>query len=263
MPIKTQTFMLGTFALLSVSGLVLAQTAPAGSTATTTAASAASAQIPTQQGQLKQFLINPRGDIDGLILADGTEVNTPPHLSEQLAATFKPGDSINVAGLRAASLPLIQAVSLTNVQSGKTVTDEGPDRAGGPRPPAPPAPGAERNGDSLQGQIVQLLHGPRGDVNGALLQDGTALRLPPHEALRLQALLKPGANVAARGELIANAQGRALQVSALGADANSLQTLDTPPPPRGPGRLPPPPPPGVQPVAPGQQPPAPPAPPAG
>ncbi|KTT06835.1 hypothetical protein NS2R_22690, partial [Pseudomonas oryzihabitans] len=87
MPTKTQTFVIGTFALLSVSGLVLAQTAPVGSTATTTA----SAQIPTQQGQLKQFLINPRGDIDGLILADGTEVNTPPHLSEQLAATFKPG----------------------------------------------------------------------------------------------------------------------------------------------------------------------------
>lgn len=260
MPTKTQTLVIGTFALLSVSGLVLAQTAPAGSTATTTAASA---QIPTQQGQLKQFLLNPRGDIDGLILADGTEVNTPPHLSEQLAATFKPGDNINVAGLRAASLPLVQAVSLTNVQTGKTVTDEGPDRVGGRRPPAPPAPGAERDGDSLQGQIVQLLHGPRGDVNGALLQDGTALRLPPHEALRLQALLKTGQNVAVRGELVANAQGRAFRVSALGADANSLQTLDTPPAPRGPGRLQPPPPPGVQPVAPGAQPPAPPAPPAG
>ncbi|KTT34892.1 hypothetical protein NS201_01700 [Pseudomonas oryzihabitans] len=259
MPTKTQTFVIGTFALLSVSGLVLAQTAPAGSAATTTAASA---QIPTQQGQLKQFLINPRGDIDGLILADGTEVNTPPHLSEQLAATFKPGDNINVAGLRAASLPLVQAVSLTNVQTGKTVTDQGPERTGKPRPP-PPAPGAERDGDSLQGQIVQLLHGPRGDVNGALLQDGTALRLPPHEAVRLEALLKPGASVAARGELVANAQGRAFRVSALGADASSLQTLDTPRPPRGPGMLPPPPPPGAQPVAPGQQPPAPPAPPAG
>ncbi|MEJ8320253.1 hypothetical protein, partial [Pseudomonas oryzihabitans] len=221
MPTKTQTLVIGTFALLSVSGLVLAQTAPAGSTASTTAASA---QIPTQQGQLKQFLLNPRGDIDGLILADGTEVNTPPHLSEQLAATFKPGDSINVAGLRAASLPLVQAVSLTNVQTGKTVTDEGPDRVAGrrpPAPPAPPAPGTERDGDSLQGQIVQLLHGPRGDVNGALLQDGTALRLPPHEALRLQALLKPGQTVAVRGELVANAQGRAFRVSALGADANS------------------------------------------
>ncbi|MCD4865951.1 hypothetical protein [Pseudomonas sp. PLB05] len=257
MPTNTQTLVIGTFALLSVSGLVLAQTAPAAITTT-----AASAQIPTQQGQLKQFLLNPRGDIDGLILADGTEVNTPPHLSEQLAATFKPGDSINVAGLRAASLPLVQAVSLTNVQTGKTVTDEGPERSGKPRPP-PPRPGAERDNDSLQGQIVQLLHGPRGNVNGALLQDGTALRLPPHEALRLQALLKPGQSIAARGELVANAQGRAFRVSALGTDANSLQALDTPPGPRGPGRLPPPPPPGVQPVAPGAQPLAPPAPPAG
>ena len=57
MPTKTQNCVIGTFALLSVSGLVLAQTAPAGSTASTTAASA---QIPTQQGQLKQFLLNTR-----------------------------------------------------------------------------------------------------------------------------------------------------------------------------------------------------------
>ena len=42
-------------------------------------------QLPAQRGQVQQFTLTPRGDIDGLILTDGTEVKTPPHLSTQIA----------------------------------------------------------------------------------------------------------------------------------------------------------------------------------
>jgi len=37
-------------------------------------------QLPVHRGQVQQYTLTPRGDIDGLILADGTEVKTPPHL---------------------------------------------------------------------------------------------------------------------------------------------------------------------------------------
>src|SRR5437899_1118294 len=63
-------------------------------------------QLPTYRGQTQQFTLSPRGDIDGLILVDGTEVKTPPHLSTELAYSVKSGDAVTVHGLRAAALPL-------------------------------------------------------------------------------------------------------------------------------------------------------------
>ena len=61
-------------------------------------------QLPAQRGQVQQFTLTPRGDIDGLILTDGTEVKTPPHLSTEIAYSVKPGDAVTIHGLRAAAL---------------------------------------------------------------------------------------------------------------------------------------------------------------
>src|SRR5712675_1845288 len=64
-------------------------------------------QFPSHRGQVLQFTLTPRGDIDGLILKDGTEVKTPPHLSTQIAYAIKPGDIVTIHGLHAAALPLV------------------------------------------------------------------------------------------------------------------------------------------------------------
>jgi hypothetical protein len=83
-------------------------------------------QLPAQRGVVQQFTLTPRGDIDGLILTDGTEVKTPPHLSTQIAYAIKPGDAVTIHGLHAAALPLVQAVSITNDVTVRTVIDNGP-----------------------------------------------------------------------------------------------------------------------------------------
>ena len=83
-------------------------------------------QLPVQRGQVQQFTLTPRGDIDGLILTDGTEVKTPPHLSTQIAYAIKPGDIVTIHGLHAAALPLVQAVSITDDATGRMVIDNGP-----------------------------------------------------------------------------------------------------------------------------------------
>src|ERR1700693_1959393 len=83
-------------------------------------------QLPVQRGQVRQFTLTPRGDIDGLILTDGTEVKTPPHLSTQIAYAIKPGDTVTIHGLHAAALPLVQAVSITDDATGRMVIDNGP-----------------------------------------------------------------------------------------------------------------------------------------
>jgi hypothetical protein len=97
-------------------------------------------QLPAQRGQVQQFTLTSRGDIDGLILTDGTEVKTPPHLSTQMAFAVKPGDTVTIHGLHAAALPLVQAVSITNDATGRTVIDNGPARPGRGPVPGPKKP---------------------------------------------------------------------------------------------------------------------------
>ena len=65
-------------------------------------------QLPAIKGTVSRYTLTPRGDVDGLILSDGTEVHFPPHLSTQLVYAVKPGDAATVRGLKALSLPKLR-----------------------------------------------------------------------------------------------------------------------------------------------------------
>lgn len=220
---------------LGGAGLVLAQDA----------ATFDASQLPAIKGQVAQYSLTPRGDVDGLILSDGMEVHLPPHLGTQLVFSVKPGDAVTIHGLRARNLPMVQAMSVSNDATGNTVTDNGP--GGPPKPGGPPnSPLASRGGMeqglTAQGRIKEQLHGPRGDLNGALLEDGTIVRLPPPEAQRLAAELVPGAPLFVRGAGLSSSLGRVIEAQAIGPNQTQLaQIAAPPPPPPGPGRHPPPP----------------------
>src|SRR5229473_6452857 len=154
-------------------------------------------QLLATRGTVSRYTLTPRGDVDGLILADGTEVHFPPHLSTQLVYAVKPGDAVTVRGLKALNIPLVAAVSITNGRSGQTVTDNGP--GFGPGSKGPRQAGQPM---TVQGRVQMALHGPRGDVNGVLIEDGTILRLPPPEAERFASQLAPGQTVTAQGDAI-------------------------------------------------------------
>ncbi|WP_293797929.1 hypothetical protein [uncultured Bosea sp.] len=191
-------------------------------------------QLPQTKGVVKQYTLGPRGEIDGLLLGDGTEVKLPPHLSTQTAFALRPGDAVTVRGLKARALPLIDAVSVTNDATGAVVLDQG-----GPE---------ERSAvtEVITGKIVAVLHGKRGEVNGAVLDNGAQLRLPPHEAERFADLLKQDQTISLRGESTKSALGTVIEATALGATPDRLAQLDArrPKPPRPDDRAPPPPPPG-------------------
>src|SRR5689334_19145460 len=98
-------------ALASTAVVAFAQTPPAPPASPTSGAPAGGgwydpAQLPATRGTVERFTLTPRGDIDGLILADGTEIHVPPYLSTQIAATVKPGDTVTVHGIRAAAAPV-------------------------------------------------------------------------------------------------------------------------------------------------------------
>jgi hypothetical protein len=204
-----------------------------------------STQLPETKGAVKQYTLTPRGDVDGLLLNDGTEVKLPAHLSAQIVYAVRPGDAVSIRGLKARALPLVDAASITNDATSTTVVDNGP----------PNGPGRAAAETTLSGKISTVLHGKRGEVNGAALENGTMLRLPPPEAERMQSLLQQGQTVAARGVSLVTPFGTVVDVRAIGRSAEQLTELAPSPPPRGgprpkgPGRGPaefgpPPPPPG-------------------
>ncbi|MGH6847039.1 MAG: hypothetical protein ACREC0_06270 [Methylocella sp.] len=185
-------------------------------------------QLPAIKGTVSRYTLTPRGDVDGLILTDGTEVRFPPHLSTQLVYAVKPGDAITVRGLKALSVPVIAAVSITNDASGQSVIDNGPGFGAGPK--GPPQPGQMM---SVQGRVQTTLHGPRGEVNGAMLDDGTILRLPPPEAERFASLLAPGQAIAVQGDGLVTPMGRVVEVQAIGPSQTQLSWVERPGPPPG------------------------------
>ena len=182
-----------------------------------------SSQLPETKGTVKQYTLTPRGDVDGLMLNDGTEITLPPHLTAQIVFAVKPGDAVSVRGLKARALSLIDAASVTNFVTGMTVTDNGP----------PDGPGRTITEITLTGRIAAALHGKRGEVNGALLDNGIILRLPPPEAERMQSLLQPGQSVAVRGASLVTPLGTVVDVRAIGSSPEQLTELDVPRPPGG------------------------------
>lgn len=170
------------------------------------------------QGTVRAFTMTPVGDLEGMVLTDGNEIHVPPHLSAQLAAAVRPGETVRILGWRTNVPNFFLATGLTG-QRGQSVVDQGPPPPG-MRPPPPPlgagAPGAQQS--TIRGRVQQALHGPAGDVNGALLEDGTVLKIGPRLAWQESTTLQPGQPVAAQGWIISNGYGRVMEVQSVERD---------------------------------------------
>jgi hypothetical protein len=141
----------------------------------------------------------------------------------------KPGDAVTVSGSRSPTGALFIATAVTDAASNQTVVDRGPPAQGfapPPPPPGVPAPGAQSA--SVQGRVQRLLRGPAGDVDGALLDDGTVLRMPPHVAYQFSTLLAPGQTVAAQGWGLITSYGSVIDVQSIGASTAQLNPTSPP-----------------------------------
>ena len=184
--------------------------------------------LPETKGRVTQFLLNPHGEPDGCILDGRRQVHFPPHLGAQILAHVAPGDIVTVRGVKPRAADMVAAVSI-GVAEGETIVDEGPDHEPEKRhekAAAEPAP------MEIAGTVAMSLHGPKGELRGALLEDGTSLRMPPHAAAELAEYLTPGASVHAWGHGVKNAHGCTVEVDEIAHAADPETERETQPTPQ-------------------------------
>jgi hypothetical protein len=184
--------------VIDFAGLAMAQPTPASD--------------PTQaKGKVAQYLLTPRGDVDGMILTDGTEVCLPPHLSTQLVFAVRPGDAVTIQGVKTVANPVVTAVAITNDGTGAVVDM---------RPPGSPQQLDDESRIKLQ------LHDPAGYLNGVLLEDGAIVRMPQLDADQDAAGLAVGQPLYVRGEGVSSPLGKVIAAREIGPAKNKLIEVD-------------------------------------
>lgn len=181
-------------------------------------------QSPVEIGTISRFVINPEGDVDGFILADGALVHFPPHMGSQLVALVHRGDVVRIVGLRDGA-GNVSAQQITNDRTGQTLVDQ-PPPVDVLRPP-PALRGAGLVKLSVKGTVMRVTTAPRGEPDGVMLKDGTIIKMPPPVAQQFMNLLRPDAVIAARGYGTRNQYGEALQATAFGTPENVIQLYAT------------------------------------
>jgi len=165
----------------------------------------------TEKGTIERFTKAPHGDVDGAVLADGTVIHWPPHVGERVANLVAKGDRIKVVG-RTETGPEgdthFEAQTITNLQSDKSL-----DVANYP-PPGPDE--REVRGKqtpnradmrTVEGKVRRFSTAPRGEVDGAVLDDGTVVHWPPHMQNQFKEVLDKGDRVRASGWMETGPEG--------------------------------------------------------
>jgi hypothetical protein len=134
--------------------------------------------------------------------------------------TVKPQDSVSVDGFIEYQ-GTIHATTITNPASQQSVVDTPPSAQ-----TPPPAPSQEvRQSMSATGTIKVLTHAARGEIDGAVLDNGTIVHFPPPVGTRYANLFQVGAPLAAVGNGTISTSGRSLEATSIGPSADHLQTV--------------------------------------
>jgi hypothetical protein len=186
-----------------------------------------------RKGVVSRILMNPEGDADGLLLDNGTQVKFPPHMSKDLRATVAEKDAVTINGVEEKG-QVVRADTIKNEKSGKSIKDTPPTHAKGEAPPPPPPGGPGAKGPhgpgpgpgprgpreglaelSVQGKITHQLFGPRGNVDGVILNDGAIVHVGPRALDNTKASLDVGKQIEAKGFGTKNEFGQSIEATEL------------------------------------------------
>jgi hypothetical protein len=204
---------------------------------------AANRNVRTVSGRIQEFTTAPRGEVDGATLSDGTLLHWPPHVGERVTEMVKKGDRVEATG-QTETGPRgdthFEVSSITNMRTDASldVATIGPPALplrGGPRS----RPGREvGESRSVRGLIERFTTAPRGEVDGAVLSEGSVIHWPPHLQERFTSALKQGDEVNATGWMETTPRGDTRLEVANVTNAKSGASIDNDDAPRrGPRRF--------------------------
>lgn len=174
------------------------------------------------EGTVDRFILDPRGEVEGLFLADGTHLYVTSRAADQLVSAFKPGDVVRVYGRLFREERLVQAEAVDNLTAGTTFTV--PLRLDLPMPEQHRLSMTEM---SAAGTIRAFFYHPlKKNIQGLLLSDETQVRFPPDASQELRRSFHIGDQLAIRGNGTANRFGRAVEALAIGRNSRALTPLD-------------------------------------
>jgi hypothetical protein len=180
--------------------------------------------LPEVAGTLERFVLNSHGEVDGFVMNGQTQtpilVHTPPHMEGEVTRNAKVGDKLRVRGVRPRDADVLAAVAVTG-ESGRQIVDKGPDHDR-------KHPKIEHQKMQLEGTVRLSLFGPKGELRGALLADGTIIRIGPKEAEHLHKLLMPGTRIAVSGDGVETQHGRVVQAKEIGSEMDDLRPIKGP-----------------------------------
>jgi len=190
------------------------------------------------------------GEIDGAVLDDGTVIHWPPHLADRFSAIVTRGDRIQAVG-RMETGPAgdthLEVQTVTNLRTNDSRENDALPPGDPRRRPLPPPPGPRRGNaptatasQTAQGKVQRMTSAPTGEIDGAVLDDGTVIHWPPHLADRFTAIVARGDRVKVSGWMEAGPAGdthlEVVTATNLRTNATTANDVDVPPRP-GPGRL--------------------------
>jgi hypothetical protein len=165
-------------------------------------------------GVVSQYLTNPQGRIEGVLLTDGTQVRYAPQVDADFARTIRVNEKISAQGDTEKG-HAFRALTISDLASRSTVAET--------RKSAVPLPSpADRVKSELkplkaEGSIAALLSSPQGEPDGMVLDSKTIVRFPPEAAQRLVNLLTVGQKITAKGLGTENEFGCSIEAAEIGA----------------------------------------------
>jgi hypothetical protein len=177
---------------------------------------------PVADGIVARYLMDPRGDVEGVLLRDGTQLHVTSRIAGELIKAIKPGDHVRAHGSRKQKDILIQPEVIVNLTT--NISFSIPLRLDLPLPPKEDR--VSMTPMKARGSVEVLLYGNEGEVQGMVLSDGTQIRLPPDVNEEFRRSLHVGENVNVEGYGAENEFGRAIEAIAMSTASKALTPLD-------------------------------------
>lgn len=177
---------------------------------------------PAAQGIIRQYILDPRGEVQGLLLSDGAQVAFTSRLQRDVVASMKLGTPIRIEGRRHRHFPLVEPDTMVNTDSGAAI--QVPSFLEGPLPQGKEILSVQQM--RAEGPIDGFLFDRSGRVSGLVLKSGTQVWLPPDVNDHFRQSLHVGDYIVVEGNGTENEYGRAMEPIAMGFQGGPLTPLD-------------------------------------